>query len=517
MNLHKYLLLLLCLGLLFACKKEIKNPPNPEPEEPTEQERLRASIYDYFNKYSLWTTNIPDLDENGRLDFVKKYSSNQSLLTALKNMTPFYQFRTYETLNIAVGNRYDRYSYLYEPQGGGNASRAGGFRMDTNEGYGLHIFWGVVTEESVAWARPVVYFVEGGSPGHQAGVKRGAIVMEIDNKQTRVPVFKGEDDEYYLSDQPLANTIFRAWYDGVEKPTLALKLKLNGREDVVTKLPLERAAEYEIKPIIAHSVYTYSEKNIGYFAYSSFEQTDDGTHIGNTNKEEIDVVFQTFGTANIKDLILDLRYNTGGYVDAAVYLANKIINRHGDGQLMFSYETNEYLARTQANSFKDVFFKKNNGTLELEKVFFLVTEQTASAAELLISVLKPYMEIELVGDQPRTYGKPVGFFGEDVGDDVELWAASFKTINNAKKEEDEKFRDYWDGLTVKGDNIAVDRISYDFGDREEDMIARALVLAGISPPSGLQASTRKNVSTQGGIKIGIINKPRERNLLKTKD
>src|SRR5690606_4338178 len=158
MNLHKYFLLLLCLGLFFACKKEIKNPPNPTPE-PTEQERLRASIYDYFNKYSLWTEQIPDLDENGRMDFVKKYSSNQSLLTALKNMTPYY---------AGYRGSIDRFSFLDETDAEGNVSYADGFRMDTNEGYGLYFFWGYIEEEDIA--RPVIYFVEGGSPGQQKGI-----------------------------------------------------------------------------------------------------------------------------------------------------------------------------------------------------------------------------------------------------------------------------------------------------------------------------------------------------------
>src|SRR5690606_3934314 len=91
MSLYRFFLVLVCLGLTLACKKEITNPPDPiVPIEPTEQDRLKATIYDYYNKYSLWTEQIPDLDEQGRVDFVKEYSSNNSLLTALKNMTPYY-------------------------------------------------------------------------------------------------------------------------------------------------------------------------------------------------------------------------------------------------------------------------------------------------------------------------------------------------------------------------------------------------------------------------------------------
>ncbi|MBD1420622.1 S41 family peptidase [Sphingobacterium chuzhouense] len=513
MNLQKYLLLL-CLGILFACKKEIKSPPNPEPEEPTEQERLRANIYDYFNKYSLWTENIPDLDEKGRLDFVKKYSSHQGLLTALKNMTPQYFFQPYQTLNITVGNRYDRYSFLDESDTEGNVSYADGFRMDTNEGYGLYFYWGQIQENSENWARPVIYFVEGGSPGQQKGIKRGLTVQAINEREnTRVSVVY-RNGNYYIEDENLAQQIQNEWYDAMDKPEL--KLKLKDSEGLINDYTLNHASSYEIDPVILDSIYTYPDKKIGYLAYSSFEEVWPSSH---RNYQKLEQIFQAFESANINDLILDLRYNPGGYVDAAEYLANKIIGSSGDKQMMFSYETNEYLAVNnnvpRGLNFEQLNFNRKNN-LNLDKVFVLVTEQTASASELLISVLKPYMNVILIGDEPRTYGKPVGFFEQKIPDsEVSLWAASFKTMNNAQTEEDRKFQNYWDGLPIATTEIVPDRIFYDFGDTNEDMIAKALALAGI--PSSMRASTRKSGSAPSRVKLGIINKPRERNMLKIKD
>lgn len=505
MNLYKYLLLL-CLSLLLACKKEIKNPSIPEP---TKEDYIRADIYDYFNKYSLWTEQISDLDEKGRLDFAMKYSSNDSLLVDLKNMTPYFNFLPYQTLDIKVGNRYDRYSYIDESDTEGNVSYADGFQMDISEGYGLYFYWGYVEEENAA--RPVIYFVEGGSPGRQKGIKRGLTVLAINEREnTSVPVIY-RDGGYYLSDESLAEEIQDEWYDAMDKPDLSLKFR--DQEGEVSEYTMNYASSYDIDPVILDSVYTYPGKKIGYLAYSSFEEVWPNSH---RNYQKLEQIFQTFEVAGISDLILDLRYNPGGYVDAAEYLANKIIGISGDKQLMFSFETNEYLALAKnvpsGLDFETVYFDRKNN-LNLTKVLVLVTEQTASASELLISVLKPYMDVVLIGDEPRTYGKPVGFFEQKIPDsEVSLWTASFKTMNNAQKEEDRKFQNYWDGLPIAATEIAYDRIFYDFGDTNEDMLAKALALAGI--PGSMRASSRKSDSEQRAVSMGIINKVKERNMLK---
>lgn len=517
MNLHKYLLFL-CLGLLFSCKKEIKNPPDPiEPVEPAEADYIKADIYDYFNRYSLWTEQIPDLNEEERLAFVQRYSSNESLLTALKGMTPYFNFEPYLTLDIPVGTRYDRYSFLDETEAEGNISYADGFRMDTEEGYGLYFFWGQVDEDGEKWARPVLYLVEGGSPGDKKGLKRGMIVLEINElTETRVAVIYREGG-YYINDRAQAKRIQDSWYDAMEGSVLTLKTK--DAENRIEKYILDYATSYEIDPVVLDSIYTYPEKKIGYLVYSSFEQVKPRTHPNYTKMEQI---FTSFEAAGIRDLILDLRYNPGGYVETATYLANKMVGASAENQLMLRYETNAYLRNSSEyrNEFRDQDFERNNN-LDLENVFVLVSEQTASAAELLISVLKPYMNIVLIGDAERTYGKPVGFFEQEIADSgVYLWAASFKTMNNAKTEEDKAFQDYWNGLKVKKNHMALDRISRDFGDVEEDMLAKALTLSGVTiNGSSMRASAAKRSTTSGNtaVKIGVINTPRERHMLKRKN
>ncbi len=497
MNLQKYLLLL-CLGILFACKKEIKNPP--QPPEPTEEERLMADIYDYYNKYSLWTAQIPDLDEQGRLEFVRKYSSNGVLLNALMNMTPAYDFRCYTTISPRCPRKhYDRYSFLDESNTDGNLSYADGFRMDTNEGYGLYFGWGLMGEiiDGVEYARPVISFVEGGSPSHTQGVTRGAVVYAInDDDNITVRYSSGS-----LNPTDLNN--FGAKLDAALAAN-SLKLKVETVNGEEVEYTMEHDT-YEIDPVVKHTIYEYS-KNVGYLAYSSFEEVWPKTH---QNYTKLEGIFNSLKNANVRDLILDLRYNTGGYVSTAEYLADKLVNAADDGKLMFKYKVNDYLATSlqHKSDFQDVYFDNSDNQLELENIYILVTEQTASAAELLISALQPYLNVTIIAETDRTYGKPVGFFPEEI-DDVTLWVTSFQTINA------NGYTDYWNGITPDVSGVP-DYFFKDFGDPEEDMIAKALDLA-IPTNNGFRASSRKR-SAQRGISMGIINKVKERNMLKIKD
>jgi hypothetical protein len=99
---------------------------------------------------------------------------------------------------------------------------------------------------------------------------------------------------------------------------------------------------------------------------------------------------------------------------------------------------------------------KKLGALNISRVFFIVSNNTASASELLINNLRPYMEVKLVGPS-NTYGKPVGFFPIPVGD----WYAfpvSFRTVNN--------------GISL--DNKVADGLDKDWGDASEACLASVL-------------------------------------------
>jgi len=115
-----------------------------------------------------------------------------------------------------------------------------------------------------------------------------------------------------------------------------------------------------------------------------------------------------------------------------------------------------------------LFAKK--GTLNLNRAFFLVTGNTASASELLINNLQPALPggVQIIGR--TTYGKPVGFFGIPVGK-YDMYIAQFESRNSAGK------ADFYQGM-IPGGNYpgkdAADDVTKDFGDSTENLLAQAL-------------------------------------------
>ena len=108
------------------------------------------------------------------------------------------------------------------------------------------------------------------------------------------------------------------------------------------------------------------------------------------------------------------------------------------------------------------------GTLNLSRVFFIVSENTASASELLINNLSPYMDVILVGPD-ATYGKPVGYFDIPVGDWY-IFPVSTRTTNKNGE------GNYFNGFTP--DNIVADGLDKDFGDISESCLASVLKYIG---------------------------------------
>ena len=130
---------------------------------------------------------------------------------------------------------------------------------------------------------------------------------------------------------------------------------------------------------------------------------------------DLNQVFQEFKTQEIVDLIIDLRYNGGGSIQNCVELSSmitgqfknqifakenwntkiepRIINQYGKEKIINRFVS--FLSDGQAINY-----------LELNRVFVITSSETASASELLINGLAPYIEVIQVGEQ--TVGKNVG-------------------------------------------------------------------------------------------------------------
>lgn len=121
------------------------------------------------------------------------------------------------------------------------------------------------------------------------------------------------------------------------------------------------------------------------------------------------------------------------------------------------YEKESFAEASNTQNFE------NTGNLNISRVFFIVSKSTASASELLINNLKPYMDVKLIGD--TTYGKPVGFFPVDIFN-YSIYPISFKTVNSVGN------ADYYSGFAP--DKLSPDGVSKNCGDITEPSLASAL-------------------------------------------
>lgn len=172
-------------------------------------------------------------------------------------------------------------------------------------------------------------------------------------------------------------------------------------------------SEYTENPIFIHKILNVDGNNVGYLMYNGFTGT-------NQFDSELNSVFGEFKAAGITDLVLDLRYNGGGSVATATWLASMITGQF-TGDTFFTEQYNsdlqaQFIAQDPSflvNPFLDEMIKRNTSGeisfqqtinhVNLSRVYILTTGSTASASELVINGLKPYIDVIQVGG--TTVGK----------------------------------------------------------------------------------------------------------------
>lgn len=234
--------------------------------------------------------------------------------------------------------------------------------------------------------------------------------------------------------------------------------------------------------VLMDSVYDTSVGKVGYFVLKGF--------VGPTI-DELDDIFDDFLTEGVSELIVDLRYNGGGSVQTAVHLANLIVGAKANSELLGRYVHND----KQVERDEDIIITQKPNSIDLSRVVFITTGNSASASELLVNGLFPHMDVTLVGQD--TYGKPVGMyiFTSESFD----WAfvpICFKIVN-ANNE-----GDYYDGIPV--DILASDGVSFPFGDINEASLAAALAsITGEQPKSSSSPAREIAYPRQSGIRSEI--------------
>jgi C-terminal processing protease CtpA/Prc len=172
----------------------------------------------------------------------------------------------------------------------------------------------------------------------------------------------------------------------------------NGKSVSLTKTTLTE------NPILVKKVISVGTKKIGYLMYNGFYSDFDS---------QLNTVFGEFKSQGITDLVLDLRYNSGGSVRTATYLASMITGQFTGkvfAKQQWNPKINDYFEKNDpdglSNFFTDKIGSSPINSLNMTKVYILTTKSSASASELVINGLKPHINVVQIGD--ATTGKNVG-------------------------------------------------------------------------------------------------------------
>jgi len=316
---------------------------------------------------------------------------------------------------------YDKWSYITT-----ESSYDDYFEEGTYIGYGFSL--------SYSNGHAYLKFVYPDSPAYRAGFRRGTEIVAIN----------GYTVEEIVSRQ-LWDSIYGESEIGVAS---RFEVIIEGKQQEIT-LYKEKVTAYSV---LHESILERAGKKIGYLVFNAFIEPSEA---------ELKEVFTEFESAGVEALIVDLRYNGGGRIHIAQYLASLIAGEKPVGEIVASLIYNDRYTGWNEN----YLFEEEAHSLNLEQVYLITTEASCSASELLINGLKPFMEVSLVGS--RTCGKPVGMRGYSFCD-MHLAPIQFEVFNA------ENSGRYYEGLPV---HCAVeDDLMHRFGDSEEKMLAETLLL-----------------------------------------
>lgn len=352
-------LLLLVLVLPFGCEDMDDNPV------PTSLE-INDFVWKGMNLYYLWQEDVPDLADDR---FANQGELNTFLATYTTPESLFAHLRT-----DAVT---DRFSVIYSDYNVLEGVLSGN-TLNNGMDYGLK--YTDASQTSVfGWVRYIIP----NSDASTKNIQRGAIFYAIDGTP-----LTGENYRTLL-----ASTTYTVNLADYSENAGVVTITPNGQSVTLTKTNLAE------NPILMSTVINQGTHNIGYLMYNGFYSNYD---------TQLNAAFGNFQSQNVTDLVLDLRYNSGGSVATATKLASMIT-----GQF-----TGQLFAREQWNAKAQAYFESTNpgtlqnkfvgglNSLQLPKVYILTTKSSASASELVINCLKPYINVIQIGD--TTTGKNVG-------------------------------------------------------------------------------------------------------------
>lgn len=443
--------LLLAAALVLSCSKQ----PAPEPATTPVRDRLfyvNTFAYNIMNPYYLWRdTMVPALED---------WKTNEEPIKKVESL------RYKEN-----GKLVDRWTELMEDCTPFQSSVSG-----NGKSFGMDfVLLRVKDSEDVVME---ITFSYADSPAHKAGLERGDIVVTVDGVTLNMNNYSNLLNEKFFY---YPETVTLGMYDGRSITMTAVQMYAN--------------------PVLLAKTLDVKGTKVGYLHFTNF--TLDAC-------KDLVNVFRQFKADGIQELVLDLRYNTGGYVITGQVLAsliappdvvqrkdiftkevyNSIIGPDMDSQTRFAGTMEVTLSSGK------IMLNMLNANPGIQRLWVLVTGHSASASESLICGLKPYMDVRLVGSQ--TSGKFCGGYLitaeswyqqlEKEKTDINFTEAYSYTKNWGLYVIASRYTDcngvtlsMPDGIPVNYEAYDNPRDGYQLGDPSESMLSAALSRLGGTP------------------------------------
>lgn len=357
----KYFGLALFLGILIVgCKKDEDTSIGPTvPENITVQNFMWKAM----NIWYFWQQDVSILGDD-------YFRTNKEYVDYLKQ---FDDPQTFFEDELQYSE--DRFSFLSEDY----KTLVESFQGIT-KGNGLE--FGLVRFQGSEYVFGYVRYIVPNSNAATKDIARGDIFTGVDGNKLDINNYMdllfGDNDTYTLNMADIT--------DGVATD--------NAKEVTLTKQ--ENLTE---DPIFLSKTFEINNKKIGYLVYNGF--------IGNYD-EELNDVFGEFKSEGVTDLVLDLRYNPGGAVNSSRLLSSMIYGKDTNKLFIHQRWNDKIEAQFDPEDLNDYFADKTGdgteiNTLGLSKVYILATQSTASASELVMNGLAPYIDVVHIGT--KTTGK----------------------------------------------------------------------------------------------------------------
>jgi C-terminal processing protease CtpA/Prc len=360
--------------------------PEPDPSDP-EDVQVNKWTYQILSYYYLWNEEVKAIKPAYETDY-------QSFLTNILSAVK---------VNTLDGKIYSGSRSFYSYISSAPVTRAGSFTFAPTYGMSIRAYgFNIQTQTGVVlryFAR--IQYVTPNSPAANAGLKRGDWIGRIDGKQILAGNFS--DINKLLPTNSSSVKVLKCSFtanstgDGV-----IFKEEAENKAVTLTRTTVEE------NPIHTHKVLTTNGgTKVGYLLFNQFKRGYDESDLENSDEyeQQLRSVFAEFKRAGVEELVLDLRYNGGGYVSTAQLLSSMIAPQSKLGSKWLECRPNASRKSNWYNLLSAAEVADCN--LSLPRLYVIASGSSASASELMINNLRG-LDVEVIHIGSKTEGKVVG-------------------------------------------------------------------------------------------------------------